>query len=373
MALSILTQLPNCCYSSGIPTISVSCSDQKVGLTVGHLLHESGGRYISVFSSTYYTLNGIAAIYNINSVIEDYMMLSEIAAADFRLHFYTDSGSDCYQDLTVVFSRLQVVNPSASQFVTSRFFTTLTPRLINPVMVVPLYFYIPFSEGMTPADITNLDVDYYIRARLLNGQIVNLEHHTRLRVAGWGLQHINISLADIQSIASGLADSCTVLSFDVVCEQRRLTFFVDPSQPDRIFFFKNAFNVWESAYVPGVTTQQTETKSSTAQLGQDTSQYDITHTRSFELQTAPLLISVARWLEQLLTSHDIRLAERYSDMINPSLLPRILITDYEYELTNAPSHAQSLKLTWQYASALLPAVGIQYASVFTPEYDENFA
>ena len=56
-----------------------------------------------------------------------------------------------------------------------------------------------------------------------------------------------------------------LLSLTVRCGKRSISFFIDPSLDTApSFYFRNCFNVWDWAALPGVTTAKTDVERSTA-------------------------------------------------------------------------------------------------------------
>ena len=129
--------------------------------------------------------------------------------------------------------------------------------------------------------------------------------------------------------------------------------------------FRNAYGCREYICVPTARTEKTETKSSTAVCADELTQYDITHTRSYEEQTPALQRAEARRFGEFLTSHYIAV------LIDGTEYP-ILIKDYELKISDNAGESNTVKFEWQFTSLRTPLISEDYDRIFSPEYDDNF-
>ena len=132
------------------------------------------------------------------------------------------------------------------------------------------------------------------------------------------------------------------------------------------FWFENAFNCLDFAYLATTRVVKTETKSSIAILCTEKAQYDVQHTRSYQDTTSQLTHDEALWLTEMLTSHYVAVEDDGDE-------EQILITDYKAETTDEPGAGNTLEFTWQYASVRFMLGKDEFTRIFTQEYKKPFA
>jgi len=97
-----------------------------------------------------------------------------------------------------------------------------------------------------------------------------------------------------------------LLSFTVRCGQRSVTSFVDNSLTDlESFYFRNCFNVWDSATLPVETTAKTDIERSLAIINGSSRFYNQSTAKTYEVEAGPLTSDEAGWIGQLFSSHDV--------------------------------------------------------------------
>ncbi len=371
MALSFTTQLDSAYFTSEIPDVNISTTSTYVDFAIGRLSHDRFDGFSVIFSSRYYAVNGVVSILDIHTILENYLQVQQICAADFC--FFVESPTESLRhDMTIVFCKSIPQGLSASEMVERHFLTSVYQRFITPDAKVPLYYYLPFREEFnTPGFYRTVTYTYRIIILLENGQTQTVTAYTRARSSGWGVMSFNISLSTVISLVGSSHGKFSVVSFSVSIGDRRTTFFVDRRHSQRQFYFRNAFYAWELAIIPASQKSKVESDSSMALCGDTFIPYDIQHTRTFEVQTASLLLSHARWFEQLVTSPEIRIRDIAGTAVED--LPQILIVDYDYEIDDAPGAVNAFRFTWKYADKR-SYINLSYitAGVFSEQFTPQF-
>ena len=162
-----------------------------------------------------------------------------------------------------------------------------------------------------------------------------------------------------------------LLSIDVRFSNRRMMFYVLHNDNLKIFTFRNSFNVEETLVLPMSTTRKLETESSLAVCGAMQYQYDIEHKRSFVQETGGLLLRQAEWIEQFLTSSEVRYVRDPKGTVSDQ--PLILIVDYDYELSDELGEWKSLKFEWQFANKRESLTTLDKDGIFTEQFTNAFA
>lgn len=164
-----------------------------------------------------------------------------------------------------------------------------------------------------------------------------------------------------------------LLSMEIRCGARAMTVFIDTSLADMpCFFFRNAFNAPDVAYIPAVTTAKTTTERSVAVMLETSVHYDATSKRTFEVQSDGMTQGECALAEQMLTSHDVRIQragehEREFDNLVP-----VLVSDYTCEMADRPEQPNKVKFSWQFAENGIALSVTQSDSIFTEQYNITF-
>lgn len=371
MALSFTTQLANAYFTSEIPDVTISTTTQWVDFTIARLRHDTHDTFYAIFTTRYYSINGTVTVLDIHTILENYMQVENMSAGDFC--FFVENATESRRhDMTFVYCKSLAQGVSASEIIERHFLTSVYQRFITTDAVVPLYYYQPFTSAcLSPGYYRTVTYIFRIVILLENGQTQTVTTVTGGRAVGWGIQRYDVRLSSIISLVGSSHGNFTVVSFSVSINNRRTTFFVDRRHSQRQFYFRNAFNVWELAIIPASQKSKVESDSSMALCGDTFIPYDIQHTRTFEVQTASLLLSHARWFEQLVTSPEIRIRDIAGTAVED--LPQILIVDYDYEIDDAPGAVNAFRFTWKYADKR-SYINLSYitAGVFSEQFTPQF-
>ncbi len=178
-------------------------------------------------------------------------------------------------------------------------------------------------------------------------------------------------------------DSITVLACSVQVGSRAFTFYMQDVEPNVTFYFRNAFNCFESCGLFAVTTHKPKVDRSIAVTNRISSFYNQQNEKQYEVETAGLTMEQARWIEQLFYSHDVRMATRRTEeemasaaSYNPQDMPIVLITDCTCEISDADGELNKVKFTYQYQDrrTYLPTdyLSVDHDRIFTEQFDPTF-
>lgn len=373
MSLSLSTSLPTCCYTHELPNIEVEADDEtsvlvKVSVKDGGA---AGSGYAQIYSSTYYTYSDYVLVSELTEILETYMIANNKTVLDVSISF-SASGDTQAVTSTVVFCQ-QKMSISASALLEKHFFTSSQARFTTPEAKELLYCYRFRPQGTGIPANPFIITTFTLKVLQADGSIVE-KTKVVSRSAAYGVNKIDASLSAIKVIMGSLISSSDqVLSYTVIADDAVFTFYVSHNRRLRLFYFRNCFGVYELAVLPVKTVAKTETKSSTAVCGNLSLQYDIEHTRKYEMETAALLYRQADWLTQLFTSRDIRYYDSKQSYIEE--MPRVLINDYECEVSDEPGTSNAVKFEWQFADKrdAIDLAGANSNGIFTEQFSPQFA
>ena len=145
----------------------------------------------------------------------------------------------------------------------------------------------------------------------------------------------------------------TLLSVTIHCGERLATFFINPALAEVIpFYYLNHFDVIKQLSLLRITTEKVKTDHSVATLGKNSRFYDVTTSKKYEVESAPLTSDECLQVKQLFTLPTVRIPfDIYSVLYgtNFDALTTILITDFTSEISGTNEKLNTVKFTLRFA------------------------
>lgn len=353
MAVSIQTSLiGQTFYSCDLDEITFSTNRPFVKVTLIVRNEET-------FASTYYAVNGTVRVRNLSSLFEAMMNQLSLVYATITL-VANDGDNEQTNSFNILICRDHIIDLPAEDFLNGYFLTTNLNRLTTIHSKEQLSFYVSLTLFQNVLPFT-----YEMKVRLLDGTIQDFSI-TKAKRVGTGVVSIIISIADVQDWARDKYPGCTLLYFKVSYKNFVCRYYVQPCPSANVFSFTNNFGCRETVSFPAVTKSIIETDFSEAMVNGRLSHYDVRHSRTYEVETPPLLANHMVWLEQFVTSSSILVlkGEKYEP---------VLIKDYGYEHTNAPGEENTLSFTWEFADGRQTPHRISlHTGIFTEPFNEVY-
>jgi len=350
---SLHYQLASYYLSSHLPTIVFVSDSATVQLSLTARTYDTyRTKYYdhALLDVTLYTYNGYAYLYDLRSLVEQFCISH---GADYIGILYSLDGGDEKELCNVFFCSLaehQDVHPEdIADFIDAHFLTTLPVRRVPRSATTLLWFGFT-DEGGDPTTATA-----QCTIRLADGSTEVQEVDVPFGEYNY-LDASPAKLATALDDAGLLPEGATLLAAHIECEGRHATIYIEDDYRTLLpLAFRNAFNVWETVYLPAVTTAKTEVEQSIATCHGIRTQYDRTPAQSYEVETASLTREEAIWLQQLITSPEIYLlTDPYYLPHGIESLPRILITEHTSEIHDDDANTNAIKFTYQFANSTLP-------------------
>ncbi|MBQ9297345.1 MAG: hypothetical protein IJ204_09165 [Paludibacteraceae bacterium] len=361
MALSLITSIPATCYTSQLQKIELASSGTAVEFRIYYQaqIYYSGNGQTLIFNSSYNTRFSCVAIYDIGSLLETFM-LERDGLQQFIFEFR--AGTDTLSQTYMVIYCKHLPDITADTLANSNYITNYFTRLVYKCSIDRLPYFAGFGS---PGSYTVRTITYSVVYRNPDGTLGTYEMISGGR-AGYGISEVDASYDVIRSMfAFAMPEQAELLSYTLKQGSRIARFFVAEQTIVRQFAFRNAYGCKEYIAVPTARKEKVETKSSTALCSDELTQYDITHTRSFEEQTPVLQRAEARRFEEFLTSH-------YTAVLIGSREHPIIIKDYDLKISDNPGEGNTIKFEWQFASLRTPLISEDYTRIFSPEHTEQF-
>lgn len=357
MATSFITSLPAACFSSALPDVRVTTDADFVVLTV----RDAGNVLVVQLKS--YPYGGVATFADLRSVVGQWLLKLELFARVFhfavRENMAEQAEVECEADVLVAYCGYGLQGADFDAVVGQKFLTTLASKVIYPNVEETL------SVLALPDTMMVMTVEGSVKK---NGVVDTFTYVQKNPDAGGSYTPMSYTLS-LETLAESAGG--TPLFFTCKVSGRSFSFYAAKEQPPCVFRFRNAFNAIETAAFFGTTTARQEVEREEAVSGGTTSFYDENAVQSFEVETSALAPDFAAWLAQLFASPDVRLWQKGTSWDN---LPRILITESTYEISDSDTEQHRVKFTWRYAdnTPQLAAALLPHDGIFTEPYNAQF-
>lgn len=307
-----------------------------------------------------------ASFYDLRSLVHDHLeaALQTIALLDVKARDNNDTVT-LRDPIEVLFAKIDAPCEDDDEFLASSFLTTRSFYMVPRTSSVNLRYVLTpqeratprlscvFQQGRNGTTTYTFDLD----------PVENTTYHM-------GVYSLFLSHDDIRSMAGSRAHTTFewLLSVTITLGTRTFSIFFTDEEPPRIFYFKNAYNVEESAYIFGTAKMKSVFTNKQASVSGVTSFYDRSKEVTWEVETSALVPEEARWLNQLFDS-----PSAYVHVGN-ALMEYVLFDGVTSEISDADNDTVRLKFSYRYES------GLEYSPehpsgtrIFTQEYTRQFS
>lgn len=312
-----------------------------------------------VFQTTLYPFDNYAYLYDLRSILENYLTKYIRSITKFQIKAQTASETALTKDDRIVVFAKVYLEWSAQIFLQSNFLTTAKVYLI-PRSALQFLSFIP-TENKTIKKYTECLV---MEEGKSSPSLETVDEGTSTPAMGI-TQSIDVSP---EYISSRLKTKGKLLSFTVHRGALAKTFYVIDKMPNIILSVYNEFMQYEYIFLYCTTKRITNFERSTAICNGETSFYDDTTDSEFEVETSMLQYDDAVRISTLLLSHSVSLV---TDINEDYSLP-IIITDLTSEISDADNATNSIKFKYKFTDNIFPAKVPYPANVFTTQYTPPF-
>lgn len=327
-----------------------------------------------VLSERYYSFNGNVSLYDIGSLIEAYMRSSGYTYANFTFFLLNaNGGTDDQFVLSVLYCDRYTVCTDVQTFLSENFLTTLDHRRVAEGDTLSMFYFVNANESYNAQYAVTWrksgETDRHVFTKSIAGGTASVADVRQLNVSQ---AQMAMFIAEDASIKQSEVE---IILFTVTVNQRSMTCYVDRSldAANDTFLFRNAFNVWDTLTLPTTTTAKTEVERSTAVVNSVSSFYNQQVVKTYEVECGPLTSDEAKWIDQLLTSYEVRrFVANAVDDTEPWMLEEVLITDSDCEISDG-DEPNTVKFTWRYANNK-PVISLTASpGIFTAPYSSSFS
>lgn len=303
---------------------------------------------------------GYAHLYDLGILINDYMRSTNQTLAHLAVLASFEHHADD-ADVYVVYSSLRFSYEDDFDFLKEHFLTTRTcysiPRKAHHQIAFSVYEDLEQITGF-------LNIAY----KLKDGSVHTLRIEESLRDFGdTRVYYYTINASSLEEkVKAIVAKKVKVLSCSVSFGKRNLDFFFIDEEPVDTFHFFNAFNIREAYYVYGSQKIKTEFTQKEALSSGVATYYGQSSERKVEIETVPLGLEEAEWLNQFLGSQFV------FKTIPPDNDQRVLISDIDSEISDSAKDQVIIKFRWKFAEPYNWKVFDDHRRRFTDKFNETY-
>ena len=330
-------------FTSSIPDVFEKSDFQGSSVYLAIYLNRSQS---PVFSTTLYAHGGKASIYDLRSIIENYMEAKQLVHATCSFRMQVDRTDYTLGEFTLIYCKLQMLRTNCELFLQSHFLTTHAVRLVPHNFQLDLQYVIQRDGKDTPETLTIPNNPIAAKQFDLCFEDINEEE-----LLGYLPQGVKGKL----------------LSVTLFRGERTFTFFFTDEVPTLTLIFQNEFNVNDTLYLTAQTKRKVSFDRSFAVCCGQSSAYDDNTEVEYESETSSLSYSFARHLTLALQSHKLYL-------ISPELPvgSSVLITDIESELSDATNANNHVKFKWKPLRKQVPFTVPRLHNIFNQVNNNTF-
>lgn len=317
---------------------------------------------VTIYSTTLYVVDDNVRLYALGTLVNDYMRSHGIIMAKLKVNAYFETHLD-NAEVVVIYSAIRTSYESDIEFLLKHYLTTRSSYTIPRGKYLQVAFFNPAQDQSTSGS-------FEVSFRLNDGSVHSARvPHELNDMQDDYVYYFSISAPSLENDLRRLYpnDNPIVLGGSVIHGNRSLDFYFVDEQPVEEFIFQNAFNVWEHYYAYGTTKKKTEVNHKEGVVHGVSTYYDQSHESKVQVETFPLTLEEADWLNQFLYSPCI------CKIIPPDDDRTILLSDISSEISDSPKDKNIIKFSWKYAEPYHWKIFGEIPQVFRHEYSEPFA
>ena len=354
---SLITQIPAFILSSALPDLSWSTDQEEVRVI---LYYQSTANIILDVSLT--ATEGTVSLYETRQLVEQYMMHNGMARL-YPLQIMHEEEGYWQGDgaMTVIYCekniKLLSQQDSVGQWLERNFLSTLTckPLPSDENAVEQLYFVYPQGTPSDPA----LHVTFVDSQGMIDSADITL-------TASYNASQTNLFVCEfsIAAIKAAVAQAVGIIAVTVSVGTRPMESYRPARRENIAFRFRNAFNVFESAFFSATINRKTDDGRKLASVAGILALYDRRPATEYEVQTSPLSFEEAGWIDQLITSCEVTLLDGTP----------VIITEGTAECHNNNAETNTAKFSYKELDQRQTMSYVKPVNIFTvPPHSYQFA
>lgn len=319
------------------------------------------GRWVYT-TRLYADSQGITTFYEFRQIVEQYMLSHELAVASLEISVDYGQGGEQYEDKYIVFSRYNNTNDYYIDFLNKHFLVNRTYLTMPREKYNSLPFFITPEEGAVTA--------YFDCIFEQDGELVNIRVNNNIASQSVPrVYYLTCSPPSVKYMADRQEgeDCGKLLSFTAHVGLRSMTVYVTDDTPSATFYFLNSYNAQETIHIFGTTTFKTAVSKKEAYAFGESSFYDKSIERKWEVKTVALTQEEALWFNEFLESDVV-----YIDITQDYDHETILISDITSEISDSSKDLVHIKFSWKFSNGTRWINEDRYLQQFTAPFNDVF-
>ena len=318
-------------FTSAIPDVFTISDFQGETLYLRIYLNRSTS---PIFETTLYVFNNKVEIYDLRSVIEDYMEMHGLPYADCSIGLQVDRTDYSIPEFKLFYCHY-AVSGSCKDWLQTHFATNHAVRLVPRDFFLDLVYYVfPNEQGKCSTHLVILPSESSMPV------VYDIEQPA-INTAQFNACTIEMDETYFLSLLpKGVSGE--LLSTTIQCGARSFSLFITDELPTLRLYYTNEYNYSDVFHLTAQTKRKLAFSRSTAICCGKSSSYDDQTEVEYETETSALTPSVARQFTTALQS--------FSLLIMCPDYPhgtQVLVTDIESELSDASNELCHVKFTWK--------------------------
>ena len=312
-----------------------------------------------IFDTTLYVYNNKAEIYDLRSVIEDYMEVHGLPYADCSIGLQVDRTDYSIPEFKLFYCHY-AISGSCKDWLQTHFSTNHAVRLVPRDFFLDLVYYVfPNEQGKCSTHLVILPSDG-------STPVVYDIDQPAINTAQFNAYTIEMDETYFLSLLpKGVSGK--LLSATIQCGARSFSLFISDERPTLRLYYTNEYNCSDVFHLTAQTKRKLAFSRSTTICCGKSSSYDDQTEVEFESETSALNPSEARQLTTALQSTSLLIvAPDYPQGTS------ILVTDIESELSDASNELCHVKFTWKPVRQQPTLSETKHTRIFNPTYNRTF-
>ena len=328
MAATLLTTIPALCLSSQLPDPEWSSSSEHVLVALYDTSEDSLFLHVTLTPH-----DGRVRLWELREAVERHMRSRDVSLITLEVWIAEagDSETTTSATVNVVYCDKDVTG-AAALWLDNRFLSTLDWKPLPPDGAAETLYFVERAAGadVTPA----INVAY----RGADGAVQHLTiAASEPLTADGAVQSVTFDMATVTArVAAVVEGSFTILAVTVRVGGRAMQYYREAPEANASFLFLNCFNVPEWARLTCSTVTKTKDERKVGYVARRRVLYNPSREVEHEVQTSALPQAVAEWIDQLVTSPCVWLADG-----TPAV-----ITEGECAVSDDNGALNSVKFTW---------------------------
>lgn len=366
--------IPEVCLTSQLQTLEIDTRGDALKLTVT-------AEGTQLFSNSYYPMADVVRIEDLRSILENDLRLKGTPTHEAVVITAEFGSNKETAEFSAIYCSYACGASSVEKFLRSEFLTENNNSTTCQGLRAVANFFAFLGEDLSQNwTVLFTDQDGTDRVARLRGQgepeEANMVESLDISYQA-AMKLLNGNAAELKKQFPSFQNAREIKTWSVSVGRRQYTVFNSPllaAANTMQLCFRNIFNCWEYASFACKSTDKASLSKAEATCSGKMMFYDLQPSQTFEVETAEMNEWEIKLAKELVLSHDVRLVPDGDTSTPPDNLPKILITESDFSISNSNDDSRRVKFTYRFDHGL-PQLNYQYSDkerIFRSQYQTQF-